>query len=691
MDSKSKSVKQVYVHKVANTLKVERGQFNTDGHSQSVLHYKRLVVPANMRSIYWKCYGFPASDDNEILTRSKIVCLLCKSQMTYNRNTTNLRMHLQNKHKNELAALEVVQPLPSSKTGKIDKRSIKRPRKTKADQSVVQVYPVSSHDDQASNDIAQYVAEIDDMNPLSVIVKEATSNQSYALVDGKAIAEAIAEFIVMDMQNPEIVEGKGFQRLVGTLKSPCEIPKKSYLTDELIPNIYDVVKEQLYMEIASLSCSISLSVEDWISSSGDYYSTIALHFIHCRENELQTRVLSTLYCSEIDGEQWGNQFDLLMEEYKIQGEKVRAIIVASNRDDVYNALLSRGYTIIPCFSHLLQSVCTRYVYERPNVNEVLRKCRAFIAHVSRNSTASAEMRLQDNLLQLEEQPMVMDNKASWMSTLTMLEQMQARRNVLASVLDCLSTTICPTTTLELTAMDWAVLDDVVNILSPFKVTIATLVEEKSPLISILKPIMCQLLNVHLEKSATDSDFSQTVKADIAEVLIEKYRGESVSEVLELSSALDPRFKNLPFLTDEDRSRLRNKILSQLNELVTSPESVDHGKTILGKKRVSGMEYLLGELCTIKCEMEPSQKTDMELVQYEWEPQANLEKSPIEWWRDANGKCYHVSRLAAEYLCTPVCVRSHLQQTLCPAATLQSLPPHLATKMKFLNTNYVPSD
>nr|XP_014270597.1 zinc finger BED domain-containing protein 1-like isoform X2 [Halyomorpha halys] len=617
MDSKSKSVKQVYVHKVANTLKVERGQFNTDGHSQSVLHYKRLVVPANMRSIYWKCYGFPASDDNEILTRSKIVCLLCKSQMTYNRNTTNLRMHLQNKHKNELAALEVVQPLPSSKTGKIDKRSIKRPRKTKADQSVVQVYPVSSHDDQASNDIAQYVAEIDDMNPLSVIVKEATSNQSYALVDGKAIAEAIAEFIVMDMQNPEIVEGKGFQRLVGTLKSPCEIPKKSYLTDELIPNIYDVVKEQLYMEIASLSCSISLSVEDWISSSGDYYSTIALHFIH--------------------------------------------------------------------------SVCTRYVYERPNVNEVLRKCRAFIAHVSRNSTASAEMRLQDNLLQLEEQPMVMDNKASWMSTLTMLEQMQARRNVLASVLDCLSTTICPTTTLELTAMDWAVLDDVVNILSPFKVTIATLVEEKSPLISILKPIMCQLLNVHLEKSATDSDFSQTVKADIAEVLIEKYRGESVSEVLELSSALDPRFKNLPFLTDEDRSRLRNKILSQLNELVTSPESVDHGKTILGKKRVSGMEYLLGELCTIKCEMEPSQKTDMELVQYEWEPQANLEKSPIEWWRDANGKCYHVSRLAAEYLCTPVCVRSHLQQTLCPAATLQSLPPHLATKMKFLNTNYVPSD
>lgn len=49
---------------------------------------------------------------------------------------------------------------------------------------------------------------------------------------------------------------------------------------------------------------------------------------------------------------------------------------------------------------MFQSVCTRFVYERPEVDEVLKKCRAFVAHISRNSTASAEMRLQDNLLQV---------------------------------------------------------------------------------------------------------------------------------------------------------------------------------------------------------------------------------------------------------------------------------------------------
>lgn len=60
--------------------------------------YKKLVVPSTMRSIYWKCYGFPANEDGEILTKVKIVCLLCKTVIAYNRNTSNLRMHLQNKH-----------------------------------------------------------------------------------------------------------------------------------------------------------------------------------------------------------------------------------------------------------------------------------------------------------------------------------------------------------------------------------------------------------------------------------------------------------------------------------------------------------------------------------------------------------------------------------------------------------------
>lgn len=56
-----------------------------------VYTYKKLVVPMSMRSIYWKFFGFPATDDGNILTKVKIVCILCKTQIAYNRNTSNLR------------------------------------------------------------------------------------------------------------------------------------------------------------------------------------------------------------------------------------------------------------------------------------------------------------------------------------------------------------------------------------------------------------------------------------------------------------------------------------------------------------------------------------------------------------------------------------------------------------------------
>lgn len=78
---------------------------------KSTIPYNKLVVPQTMRSIYWKYYGFPAYEDGQIITKVKIVCLICNTQIAYNRNTSNLRMHLQNKHAEQLQQLEAEGPI----------------------------------------------------------------------------------------------------------------------------------------------------------------------------------------------------------------------------------------------------------------------------------------------------------------------------------------------------------------------------------------------------------------------------------------------------------------------------------------------------------------------------------------------------------------------------------------------------
>lgn len=45
------------------------------------------------------------------------------------------------------------------------------------------------------------------------------------------------------------------------------------------------------MEISSLSSPVSLSIEDWISSSGDLYSTVSIHFISVSINFIITNIV----------------------------------------------------------------------------------------------------------------------------------------------------------------------------------------------------------------------------------------------------------------------------------------------------------------------------------------------------------------------------------------------------------------
>lgn len=63
-----------------------------------IVPYAKIVVPNTMRSPYWKFFGFPADEGNNILTRTKIICCLCRTYIAYNKNTTNLITHLNARH-----------------------------------------------------------------------------------------------------------------------------------------------------------------------------------------------------------------------------------------------------------------------------------------------------------------------------------------------------------------------------------------------------------------------------------------------------------------------------------------------------------------------------------------------------------------------------------------------------------------
>lgn len=94
----------------------------------------------------------------------------------------------------------------------------------------------------------------------------------------KNISEAIIEFVIADLQRPDFVESKSFQRFIGTLMSACDISGKCNLEQKALWSIYEDTRRSVLRSI-SQSCSyFTLGIEQWTCISSNVYITFSVFF-----------------------------------------------------------------------------------------------------------------------------------------------------------------------------------------------------------------------------------------------------------------------------------------------------------------------------------------------------------------------------------------------------------------------------
>ena len=716
------------VHNMLNRLMEEKHTFT----------YKKLVVPMSMRSPYWKYYGFPATDDGDIITKVKIVCVLCKAQLAYNKNTSNLRMHLQNRHAKELMELVAEHPpetRPSPKQAQSDqhdhdiaeiRHSInvaqKNPKRAKYHRSLENtdsgftkqgnVYFTQADgsieidgDLQFMSDpnisISNFTEDEGEASSTIQILNSPSGNNSNVVlqhvVENKNISDAIAEFLILDLQHPDIVEGRGFQRLIATLRSPCEIPSKGRLIDEILPSMHCQLKESEQTFFQVYSGDYGITVEEWISHNGEIFVTFSIHYQHKEAPQLESRVMSTLHCPGAERglnlhEYWTTTINALFSEWHVSPHKITAIIVATSQTEIIQALASKNFTLIPCLMYSLQE-CAAFLLSLPEIAPLLNKCRALLCLIHGHATALASLRMQEPELQVDEL-LSTDLPAIWMTTYQMLEQMSLRRSLFPSVLENISE-LSHTQRLQilLTDDEWTLVDDVVSALGPFKVAVLTLSEERFPLLSLLEPLLWQLCSSHLQAKDGDSRFGIKFKQILRDNLASKYVNEDVRTLLRTSTMLDPRFKTLGYADDEVKDEIYERIqksLEEVFELNPSSQS-DSSSTPSKKPRLSGMALLLGNVCEVKGSVGVNEKAKLELEQFKSETSAPLDACPLQWWQHGALKCPNLVQLARRYLSLPAAVmpgyRIPLPQALTFFERRAILPPDQADTILFLNSNY----
>lgn len=90
-------------------------------------------------------------------------------------------------------------------------------------------------------------------------------------------------------------------------------------------------------------------------------------------------------------------------------------------------------------------------------------------------------------------------------------------------------------------------------------------EERNPTVSLICAIHAQLLK-NAEPDPSDSPLVRDIKKAFHEDLSKRYDSEEEKRLLYSAAAVDPRFKELPFLSQKEREETYTRVIAEAASL-----------------------------------------------------------------------------------------------------------------------------
>ncbi|CAM4579173.1 unnamed protein product [Leuciscus chuanchicus] len=216
-------------------------------------------------------------------------------------------------------------------------------------------------------------------------------------------------------------------------------------------------------------------------------------------------------------------------------------------------------------------------------------------------------------------------------------------------------------------------EEIVNALKPMKVATLVMSEESSPTISVVAPLHAQLIH-DLQESSSDSTMTKEIKSAICLDFSKRYLDDEQKEILYMASAIDPRFKALPFLSEDKRQDIYVRVIAEAArsqqretdaDIVPLPNVEDipvQEDISAGPSKRPRDSFTLADLLgqTYGGAVRPSHKkknthdqAEEEMTRYkEAAPMPLAGANPLDWWKQHQSEYPLLSHLAKRYLCIP---------------------------------------
>ena len=353
-----------------------------------------------------------------------------------------------------------------------------------------------------------------------------------------------------------------------------------------------------------------------------------------------------------------------------------------------------GWSSVRCAGHTLQ-LAVNSSLKHSSIEKAVWVARCLVEHFRRSELACTKLRQKQQQMGTPQHKLVQDISTRWNSTFYMISRLLEQRWPVTATLSDSTVTQRGKRYLDLKADQWNLLEELSTALKPFECATVFMSGEKYTTISAVPPLVKGLVK-STQSVVFESAAVQAFQVTATEQLHQRWKETTFSDTAQntviLSSALDPRFRKLRFLTPEQVFKVQAKVQTQAFEVrkdnqqqrdgVHEQTSVTSTITVAAPApttHVSLLHSLLDSETSSEEEQREGEGDDLnsqvrnEVLTYFGEKPHPKEENPLHWWKANENRYPTLAMLAKSYLCIP--------GTSTPSERLFSAAGNIASKKK----------
>ncbi|KAI5608402.1 zinc finger BED domain-containing protein 4-like isoform X2, partial [Silurus asotus] len=471
--------------------------------------------------------------------------------------------------------------------------------------------------------------------------------------------DLILEMVYRDLQPFSVVGERGFKLLLSCLEPNYPIPSPSLLGN-LLWDRYHNFKQclQQHLRTGLAPRCLAICTEHWrsvegcgVEGSGQFYLTVSAHFVDSNW-QLARCVLDTRPIPEYKGntnnsgpsKRQGSM--TLDQDYQQQFPGPSHAPMQS---------LPEGWEPILCAGEALK-ICVQEGLYVETVRQALADARGIVLHFQHNVNAAAALNQKAEAANKGAARLVLDDPGRWATAIDMCERLLELKWVVSSVLE--EQKAAP----NLADHQWRLLHELVPVLRTVRIAAAFLSEDINASISSLMPCLQGVSRILGQNMAEcRCPVVRGVMERIRAGMEKRWRLSDEESLLDspavLSSFLDPRFKEMRFLSPHARSKLHDKVKELLSvqayrDDIEVDQDIDRGLELTPQMRITPVPQSMYDLLLGEDPTERMPEIQQQLENYIAEPLCKRSLSPLYWWRNKEHRFPAVARLARKYLSIP---------------------------------------